>query len=92
LGVFFIGVGFYSFHQELALNNVVLMCNPLFLVYIFVKKDLKIKRVLYYTIVALFVFYLSFIGLEKLKIFMPLIFLNIVVLFLEQRNLKRKFK
>ena len=92
LGVFFIGVGFYSFHQELTLNNVVLMCNPLFLVYIFVKKDLKIKRVLYYSIVALFVFYLSFLGLEKLKIFMPLIFLNIVVLFLEQRNLKRKFK
>jgi len=92
LGIFFLGVGFYSFHQELTLNNVVVMCNPLFLVYIFVKKELKIKCILYYSIVILFVLYLSFVGLEKLKVFMPLIFLNIVVLFLEQRNLKRKFK
>ncbi|SMP24075.1 lipoprotein N-acyltransferase Lnb domain-containing protein [Flavobacterium hercynium] len=35
MGVFFVGVGFYSFHQELAMNYNVLLFSPLLLILIF---------------------------------------------------------
>lgn len=35
MGVFFVGVGFYSFHQELAMNYNVLLFSPLLLVLLF---------------------------------------------------------
>jgi hypothetical protein len=35
MGIFFVSVGFYSFHQELAMNYNVLLFSPLLLILIF---------------------------------------------------------
>jgi len=89
-GVFFIVMAFYSFHKELYWNNVVMLCNPLFLIYIWMRNGAKGKLYFWYAIAAIFIVYLGIVGLDRLKIFAPLLLLNSVVLFLEYKAIKNK--
>ncbi len=83
-GLFFLLVGFYSLHKEILLNNVVFLCNPLFIFIPFVKKLNNIKLKLAVTVVILLIFYfvLNFYS-EKLIITLPLYLLTLATLFLE---------
>ena len=88
LGVFFIAVAFYSLHKEVQWNNVVLLCNPLYLVYIFVQnRNWKIRFL--YLFALLLTIFCFWIGLEKLFIFSPLIMITFVALLGEFKNIKK---
>lgn len=93
-GWFFLLVGFYSLHGELVLNNVVFLCNPLFIFIPFVKKYSKIKSILGIVVVILLIMYilLNFYS-EKLIITLPLYLLTLVALFLDFKTvLQNKWK
>ena len=90
LGVFFIAVGFYSLHEEILLNNVVFLCNPLFIIIPFVNNLSKIKSNLGIVVVIMLIVYfvLNFYS-EKLIITLPLYLLTLSTLFLEYRTILR---
>jgi hypothetical protein len=83
LGVFFVFVGFYSFHKELALNYNVLLFNPslLALLYFYFTKNKKwIYRFSLINILSLVVYLLILINKVHLLIVLPLILTSIFVL------------
>ncbi|UQD56172.1 DUF4105 domain-containing protein [Flavobacterium sp. K5-23] len=83
LGVFFVFVGFYSFHKELALNYNVLLFNPslLALLYFYFTKNKKwIYRFSLINILSLVVYLLILINKVHLIIVLPLILTSFTVL------------
>lgn len=81
LGIFFVAVGFYSFHEEVMNNNSVFLCNPLFMVLPFLgsQKQRQTRRML---VALLLMTLLLFVGLnlqsEKLILALPLVFANLI--------------
>ena len=83
LGLFFLAVGFYSSHQELAYNYNVLLFNPatLVLLYFCYMKNRKWIYVLsLFNLAALFVYLLILINKAHLLIVLPLIVTSGIVL------------
>ncbi len=92
LGIFFIGVGFYSFHQEVLWNYNVLLFNPLylFLIYFLIKKQAKRIKITSDLIRISLLIYLVFV-LSKAHIWLvlPIIVTNFILLFrLKKQNLR----
>ncbi len=93
VGIFFVVVGFYSFHQELAMNYNVLLFSPLLLILIFLS-ILKNKRWTYrfavLHILFLIVYTLLMINKAHLLIVSPLIITSgFVLVRVAIRNKKR---
>jgi hypothetical protein len=83
LGLFFLAVGFYSSHQELAYNYNVLLFNPvaLTLLYFCYMKNRKwIYALSLFNLAALFVYLLILINKAHLLIVLPLIVTSGIVL------------
>ena len=93
MGIFFVVVGFYSFHQELAMNYNVLLFSPLLLILIFLS-ILKNKRWTYRLavlhIIFLIVYCLFMINKAHLLIVLPMIITSgFVLVRVVIRNKKR---
>lgn len=91
LGVFFIAIGYYSLHGELANNNTVFLCNPLFILIPFWGSG-KYRTKLNLLISLLLMSLVLFVGLnlksEKLILSLPLL-LAILLSLLMLKNSKR---
>ncbi|NDI97565.1 DUF4105 domain-containing protein [Flavobacterium sp. LaA7.5] len=83
LGIFFLTVGFYSFHNEITQNYNTLLINPLFLLLAFFSITNKAKaiQITAYACMALLLIYITYM-LNKPHIFImiPIIILNGIVL------------
>lgn len=82
LGIFFIVMGFYSFHQELANNYNVLLFNPalLVLLYFIVKKNKKwIVNLAVLNGIFLGVYLMVMINKAHCLIVLPLVFTNLII-------------
>lgn len=88
LGVLFILIGLYSLHRELFFNNVVLLCNPVFFVYLLICSKLY-KKITWFVLAGSLLVYCVWIDLEKLYMFSPLLFVTFVVLFWEYKFYKK---
>jgi len=86
-GLFFLSVGFYSLHSEVLVNNVILLCNPLFLLLPFVKKYFNFRNILGLIVFLLLILYvvLNFFS-EKLIITLPLLLLTFGALIIEFKS------
>lgn len=83
LGLFFMFMGFYSFHQELAYNYNILLFNPflLILLYFFYTKNKKwIINLARVNLFFLFVYILFMLNKVHFGIVLPIILTNIVLL------------
>lgn len=83
LGVFFVSMGFYSFHQELAYNYNVMLFNPILLVllYFIIKKNKKWIINLSLFNMFLLVIYIVFMQSKiHFWIVLPLMFTSIILL------------
>lgn len=83
LGVFFISMGFYSFHQELAYNYNVLLFNPILLVllyFIFKKNKKWIINIAVFTIVILGIYLIIIFNKSHFLIVLPLMVTNTILL------------
>lgn len=83
LGVFFIGVGFYSFHHELSANYNAFLFNPtlLLLAYYYVKNNQKgILNWAVFNLFSLTIYLLLLINKAHLLIVTPLIFTSGLIL------------
>ena len=83
LGVFFIGVGFYSFHHELSANYNALLFNPtlLLLAYYYVKNNQKgILNWSVFNLLSLTIYLLLLINKAHLLIVTPLILTSGIIL------------
>ncbi len=93
LGLFFVFMGFFSSHQELAYNYNILLFNPLlFLVFYFyfTKNPKWIYRAALFNIAFLILYFLVMINKIHLLIVAPLFITNLVILVrLAIRNKKR---
>jgi hypothetical protein len=93
LGLFFVVVGFYSSHQELAYNYNVLLFNPaaLALLYFCYMENKKwIRGLALFNLAALFVYLLILLNKAHLLIVLPLILTSGIVLvrlFIENKRL-----
>lgn len=93
MGIFFVAVGFYSFHQELAMNYNVLLFSPLLLILIFLSIA-KNKRWTYrfalLHLIFLIVYSVFLINKAHLLIVLPLIITSgFVLVRVAIRNKKR---
>ncbi|KAF2519754.1 DUF4105 domain-containing protein [Flavobacterium salilacus subsp. salilacus] len=83
LGIFFLTVGFYSFHNEITQNYNTLLINPLFLLLAFfsIANKAKAIQITAYACMALLLIYIIYM-LNKPHIFImiPIILLNGIVL------------
>ena len=90
-GLFFIAVGYYSFHEELMNNNTVFICNPLFILIPFWSSE-KYRTKLNLLISLLLMSLVLFVGLnlksEKLILSLPLL-LAILLSLLLLKKVKR---
>lgn len=93
LGVFFVFVGLYSFHRELAYNYNILLFNPtlLLLIYFYFIKNKKwVYNLALFNIFSLFIYLVILINKAHFFIVLPLIVTNALVLIrLAVRNKKR---
>ncbi|EHO06339.1 MULTISPECIES: Lnb N-terminal periplasmic domain-containing protein [Myroides] len=90
LGIFFFVVGFYSLHGELLSNNTVLLCSPIFLILPFIRKNVKIAKLLQLlTLVCVILYIVLNITSEKLLVTLPLVLLTLVSLAIEMRIAKK---
>ncbi|MCV2484035.1 DUF4105 domain-containing protein [Flavobacterium sp. SH_e] len=83
MGIFFVTMGFYSFHQELAMNYNVLLFSPLLLVLVLFsifKNKLWTYRFSLINFVLLVVYFLFLINKAHFFITLPLIFTSGIVL------------
>ncbi len=83
LGIFFLTVGFYSFHDEITQNYNTLLINPLFLLLAFFSIANKKKAVLItaYTCLTLLLLYVVYmLNKPHILIMIPIILLNALVI------------
>lgn len=83
LGVFFVFVGFYSEHQELAYNYNILLFNPtlLGLLYFYWKKNKKgIYQVAVFNILSLLIYLVILANKAHLLIVLPLVISSMIIL------------
>jgi len=83
MGIFFVTMGFYSFHQELAMNYNVLLFSPLLLVLVLFsifKNKLWTYRFSLINFVLLVIYFLFLINKAHFFITFPLIFTSGIVL------------
>ncbi|MXO06035.1 DUF4105 domain-containing protein [Flavobacterium sp. HBTb2-11-1] len=83
MGIFFVAMGFYSFHQELAMNYNVLLFSPLLLLLVLFsifKNKLWTYRFSLINFVLLVIYFLFLINKAHFFITLPLIITNGVVL------------
>lgn len=83
LGVFFVFVGFYSFHQELAWNYNILLFNPLLLVLVLLmntNNSVYIYKLSLSCLLALVVYFLFLLNKAHLVIVLPLLITNATIL------------
>lgn len=83
LGVFFVSMGFYSFHQELAYDYNVLLFNPILLVllyFIFKKNKKWIINIAVFTIVILGIYLIIIFNKSHFLIVLPLMVTNTILL------------
>lgn len=82
LGLFFLTVGFYSFHSEITLNYNALLLNPIFIIMVafHIMQHQKILRLVTFACIACNAVYV-FVMLNKphFTIIIPLIFLHAVI-------------
>ncbi|MFV7236115.1 DUF4105 domain-containing protein [Flavobacterium sp. ZB4R12] len=93
LGLFFVFVGFYSFHQELGYNYNILLFNPslLGLLYFYATKNKKgIYNLAAFNILSLLVYLIILINKAHLLIVLPLVIASgIILVRLAIQNKKR---
>lgn len=93
MGIFFVSVGFYSFHQELAMNYNVLLFSPLLLILIFfsiVKNKRWTYRFAVLHLIFLVVYSLFMINKAHFLIVLPMIITSgFVLVRVVIRNIKR---
>lgn len=92
LGIFFLTVGFYSFHSEITFNYNALLLNPLFLVILIlhITQKQKLLKIITFISAACHVIYLGLmLNKPHLAIIIPLLFLHTVLFW---RILKVKSK
>lgn len=83
LGLFFSGIGLYSWHEEVLWNYNVLLFNPfyLLLIYFFTKKNVvKFKRVKWLIILMLFIYVIVVSYKVYLISVLPIIITNFILL------------
>ena len=83
LGIFFVVMGFYSFHQELAMNYNVLLFNPalLVLLYFIVKKNKKwIVNLAVLNCIFLGVYLIMMINKAHFLVVIPLVLTNLIII------------
>jgi hypothetical protein len=93
MGIFFFSVGFYSFHQELAMNYNILLFSP-FLLILIILSAFKNKKWTYkfavLHLVLLLIYTLFIINKAHFFIVLPMIFTSgIVLVRVAIRNKKR---
>ena len=83
LGLFFVFMGFYSFHEELAYNYNVLLFNPLWLVLLYFYYTKNNKWIVNLSLANLFflcIYLLFMLNKIHLQIVLPIVLTSIVVL------------
>lgn len=83
LGIFFLFVGFYSFHQELANNYNILLFNPTLLVltyFIFTKNRKWIINLCLFNVLSIGIYLIIMINKIHLLIVLPLMMTSMVLL------------
>lgn len=84
LGIFFCGVGFYSFHKEVLWNYNALLFNPFYLVYVYFftkKNNIKLLRTKWLLWLMLLIYLIMMLNKVHLVSVLPIIITNIVLLF-----------
>jgi len=84
LGVFFCGVGLYSFHEELLWNYNALLFNPFYLVYVFFyakKNTTKFLRLKWFLLLMLGIYLIVMLNKVHLVSVLPLMLTNLILLF-----------
>ena len=76
LGLFFLLVGFYSFHKELLWNYNVLLFNPLYILLPFLSSSKRVKQLLYTCAGLLVLYCLILINKPHLVLVLPFILLT----------------
>lgn len=87
LGVLLVFIQLYSNHPELLNNNTVMLFNPLYLVYLFVRNR-NAKKYFCYMFLAISMLFVFLSGWDKFIIFLPVLGIYIVTLLFENKNLK----
>src|SRR5690606_31686031 len=87
LGVLLVFIQLYSNHPELLNNNTVMLFNPLYLVYLFVRNR-NAKKYFCYMFLSISVLFVFLSGWVKFIIFLPVLGIYIVTLLFENKNLK----
>lgn len=84
LGIFFCGIGLYSFHEEVLWNYNALLFNPFYLVYVyfFLKKNkTKLLRTKWFLLLMLLIYIIIMLNKVHLVSVLPIIITNLVLLF-----------
>lgn len=84
LGVFFCGIGLYSFHQEVLWNYNALLLNPFYLVFVFFfiqKNKAKLVKTKWFLVIMLFIYSIVMVNKIYLVSVLPIIVTNLVLLF-----------
>ncbi|WP_010250815.1 lipoprotein N-acyltransferase Lnb domain-containing protein [Myroides injenensis] len=89
LGVLFAFVTLYSDHIEILRNNIILLCSPLFLVFMFLSNGSKIYKILYIiSLIGLGLYIVLNVFSERLLITLPLFLLTLFFLIIDKRQNK----
>ncbi len=84
IGIFFSTVSIYSQHQEIYWNYNVLLFNPslLILVYFIIQKKQKwIKRLCYFNLICLVIYFLTLLNKAHLVMMLPMILCSGIILY-----------
>ncbi|MEC4114008.1 lipoprotein N-acyltransferase Lnb domain-containing protein [Myroides pelagicus] len=90
-GVFFLFVNFYSLHEEVQYNTILLLCNPLLLLFPFIKhKAVWKKRIRLFLLISLTLYVVLNITSEKLVITLPIYLLTLWLLIIDRISVNKK--
>lgn len=87
LGGLLIFIHFYSQHTELLSNNIVMLFNPLYLIYLFVRKR-NVKKYFCYIFLVISILFVILCGWEKIVLFLPILGIHFACIFIEKKKLQ----
>jgi hypothetical protein len=89
LGLFLSGVGFYSFHEEVAWNYNVLLFNPTLLIFLYFLKHKNrkwISNIALFNLLCIVVYMVIIINKAQLLLFLPMLITSTILLAKFARN------
>lgn len=86
LGVLLVTVHFYSNHSELLNNATVMLLNPLYLVYVWIK-DKSVKKYFLYMLLIISLLFVVFEGWSQFLLFLPILGTLIASIYFEKRSI-----